>query len=345
MATTRALRIHAAHDMRMEDVPLRDPGPGEVVVAMERGGICREDLNYLSDGRARTSVVREPMILGREVSGRICDVGPQVNNLKVGHLVAVNPSQPCVNCRYCRGGLPNQCLNIRFMGSALNLPHENGGFRDRMVVAANRCVPMLHSTPSAAACVESLAICLRAARLSPAMMGTSVLVTGAGPVGVTMTALARRNGAGRVIVTDVSPAPLKVAASMGATETHLAGSDLSRFAAEKGLFDIAFECSGSEPAIRAAIAFTRPGGTIIQIGQAGEVTLSIGLLVAKELNFHGAYRFHSEFAEAARMIDEQTIDVTPMISATVPFAEADRAFQLAADRARAVKVHLNFAPH
>lgn len=342
---TRALRLHAAHDLRIEPVALPDPGPGEVTVRLGPGGICGSDLHYYHDGGFGPVRVREPIVLGHEAAGTVEATGPGVT-LAVGTRVALCPSRPCGACRYCDTGAPNHCLTMRFNGSAMRLPHEQGFFRDRMTLPAVQCHPVSPGTLlEAAACAEPLAVCLHALSRAPSLKGAQVLVTGAGPIGVLCAALAARAGAASVVVTDLHDLPLAVAARMGATETVNVARDPERmagFEADKGRFDVTFECSAAAPAIRTALMVTRPKGTIVQVGVTGDVAIPLNLLVGKEIALTGTHRFHPEFAEAVALIDSGGFDVGPMITGSYPPDEALAAFEAAGDRTRAVKVQIAF---
>src|SRR4051812_5203002 len=135
----RAVVIHAAKDLRIEERETETAGPGEVEVAIEAGGICGSDLHYYHHGGFGTVRLREPMILGHEVAGRVTALGDGVEGVAVGDRVAVSPSRPCSACDYCLAGLPNQCLNMRFYGSAMPFPHIQGAFRERLVARASQC--------------------------------------------------------------------------------------------------------------------------------------------------------------------------------------------------------------
>ena len=137
----KALVIHAAGDLRIEDHPTADPGPGEVRVRLATGGICGSDLHYYNHGGFGTVRLREPMILGHEVAGHVEALGEGVTTFTKGQLVAVSPSRPCGACRYCLEGKPNHCLNMRFYGSAMPFPHIQGAFRQSLVAEAAQCVP------------------------------------------------------------------------------------------------------------------------------------------------------------------------------------------------------------
>ena len=342
---TKACRLHGQHDLQIEEVALGDPGPGEVLVRLGAGGICGSDLHYYHDGGFGAIRVREPIILGHEAAGTIAAVGAGVS-LPIGQKVALNPSRPCGECAYCRDGLFQHCLTMRFNGSALRMPHEQGFFRESMVLDAAQCHPVPQATSlSAAACAEPLAVCLHALAQAPDLAQKRVLVTGSGPIGVLCVALARRAGAAQIVVTDLQDFALQTALAMGADEVinvATAADRLGVFAADKGSFDVSFECSAAGPALHSAIACTRPRGTIVQLGVTGDLAVPINLLVGKEIRLLGSHRFHAEFAQAVALIADGAIDVAPMVTAMLPIARAGEAMALAGDRSRAVKVQITF---
>lgn len=349
---TRVCRLYAQGDIRIEEAEVAEPGLGQVLVAMGAGGICGSDLHYYQDGGFGPIRVKEPIILGHEVAGTVTAIGPGVDGIAIGDRIAVNPSRPCNECRYCLEGLQQHCLSMRFFGSALRFPHEQGGFRDLMVVDAYQCVRIDSPdvTLAEAACAEPLAVCLHALNRAGAsagnIAGKSVLVTGAGPIGALTVAALHHAGAASIVVTDLQDLPLEVARKMGATETINVRTQPERLEAYnegKGHFDIAFECSAAAPAVKSAVMATRPQGTVVAVGVAGDVPVPLNLVVGKEIAFVGTHRFTSEYAQAVRLIDQRRIDVRPIISSTHDLDEALVAFQMAGDRGRSIKVQLSFA--
>ncbi|TNC64241.1 L-idonate 5-dehydrogenase [Rubellimicrobium roseum] len=344
--SVRVCRLHGQHDLRIETVPEVKPGEGEVLVRIGAGGICGSDLHYFQDGGFGPIRVREPIILGHEAAGTVEHLGEGATSLAVGDRVAVNPSRPCGHCPYCEDGLFQHCLNMRFFGSALRFPHEQGLFRDRVVVPATQCVTVSSSTSIAeAACSEPLAVCLHAANRAGELSGARVLVTGAGPIGALCVAVAIHRGAAEVVVTDLHDQPLAVARQMGATEAlNIAAVPhaLEAYEAEKGYFDVAFECSAAAPAIEAATRCVRPLGRIIQVGVAGALPVAINAIVGKEIAFLGTHRFHAEFSEAASLIDCGVISVKPIITHSFVPEDLANAFRVAGDRAQSVKTQLIF---
>lgn len=345
---TRVCRLHKQEDIRIETLPVAEPGPGEVLLALAAGGICGSDLHYYQHGGFGPIVVKEPIILGHEASGTVLALGEGVTNVAVGDPVAINPSQPCGTCEYCLMGMTTHCLNMRFSGSAMRFPHEQGLFRDRIVIPAAQAVKMSPDVSlSEAACSEPLAVCTHAHAMSGGTEGKRVLVTGAGPIGALCAAVARANGAAEVVVTDLQDFTLETAAEMGATETINTGRNaagFARFTEGKGHFDVVFECSAAKPAVASALAAIRPQGTLVQVGTGGEMTFPLSALVAKEIAWQGTQRFlREDFEAAAEAISTRKVDVRPMITGSFPLEDADAAFRLAGDRTKAVKVHLSFS--
>jgi L-idonate 5-dehydrogenase len=237
---------------------------------------------------------------------------------------------------------------MRFYGSAMRFPHVQGAFRDEIVCEAIQCHPVAdHVSMGEAALAEPLAVTLHAARRAGPLLGKRVLVTGCGPIGVLCVIAARRAGAADIVVTDLAPEPLSVARAVGADRAVDLSADpaaLDAEKADKGTFDVLFECSGSERALSGAFEVLRPGAVIVQVGLAGQgMTLPLNMVVAKEFDLRGTFRFHEEYALAVDMLNRRLVDVRPLISATFPLAEAMDAFHLAADRRRAMKVQLAFA--
>jgi L-idonate 5-dehydrogenase len=260
--------------------------------------------------------------------------------------VAVSASRPCGLCRYCQQGLQNHCLDMRYYGSAMRTPHVQGAFRQQIVVDTSQAYKLADSlSDGEGSMAEPLSVALHAVRRAGSLLGKNVLVTGCGPIGALVVVAARRAGASNIVVTDVSSAPLRSAIKVGADETVNVAEEpdgLNRFTADKGSFDVLFEASGNERALRGALDALRPRGVIVQLGLGGEMTLPINTIVAKEFDLRGAFRFHEEFEVAVRLLNKGLVDVKPLISATLSYRDAARAFALAADRSQAMKVLLDF---
>ncbi|WP_305970359.1 MULTISPECIES: L-idonate 5-dehydrogenase [unclassified Mameliella] len=342
----KTIVAHGAHDLRIEDRDMPVPGPGQVLVRLEAGGICGSDLHYYHQGGFGAVRLKEPMILGHEVAGRIEDLGAGVSGLAKGLRVAVSPSRPCHACRFCHAGQPNHCLNMRFYGSAMPFPHIQGAFREFLVADVAQCAPAGDLSAGEAAMAEPLSVVLHAARRAGDLLGKRVLVTGCGPIGMLAVLVARAAGAAEIVATDLSDFTLDMAARLGADRVVNMGKHpdgLAPLAAEKGQIDVLFECSGAAPALVAAIPAMRPGGVILQLGLGGDMTLPVQAITAKELELRGSFRFHEEFFAAVELMRKGRIDVKPLITHEVALDEAEEGFMLASDRSRAMKAQIRFS--
>lgn len=342
----KSIVVHAAHDIRIEDRPEEEPGPGEVKLRLAMGGICGSDLHYYHNGGFGAVRLKQPMILGHEVSAIVEKLGPGVADLRVGQLVAVSPSRPCRECRYCQDGLLNQCLNMRFYGSAMPFPHIQGAFRQSLVADAIQCIPADGLSAAEAAMAEPLAVTLHATRRAGSLVGKRVLITGCGPIGALAILCARRAGAAEIVAVDLSSFTLSIAKTVGADRVINSAETkdaLSEYAADKGTFDVLYECSGAAAALTAGIAALRPRGIIVQLGLGGDMSLPMGAITAKELEIRGSFRFHEEFAIGVDLMRKGLIDVKPLMTHTLGLSETLTAFQTASDRTKAMKVHIDFS--
>ncbi len=342
-----ALVIHAPNDLRVEDVPTPAVEAGQVRVRVRAGGICGSDLHYFQHGGFGTIRIQQPMVLGHEAAGAVEELGAGVTGLAVGTRIAINPSQPCSACRFCLMGLQNHCLDMRYYGSAMRMPHVQGAFRREIVIHHSQAFPLADGVSDAeGAMAEPLAVALHAVNRAGPLLGRTVLVTGCGPIGAMVVIAARRAGATRIVVTDVVANTLRKALQIGADEAINVAEQpeaLAKYAKDKGQFDVLFESSGNAAALRAAFDVVRPRGVIVQLGLSGaELTLPFNVVVAKEFDLRGTFRFHEEFGVAVQLINQRLVDLKPLVSATLSFRDAGRAFALAADRTQSMKVVLNF---
>jgi len=342
----KAVVIHAAKDLRIEEREVETLTAGQVEVAIEAGGICGSDLHYYNHGGFGTVRVREPMILGHEVAGTIKALGEGVSGLAIGDRVAVSPSRPCNHCEYCLKGQQNHCLNMRFYGSAMPMPHIQGAFRQRLVAEAWQCHKIAHGVSiNEAAMAEPFAVTLHAVNRAGSLADKRVLVTGCGPIGALSIVAARAHGAREIVVTDVMGAVLKKALEIGADRAiNVAENpeELSAYSANNGYFDVQFEASGNERAVRSGLEVLRPRATLVQLGLGGDVSIPQNIVVAKEIEMKGTFRFHEEFGQAVNLIDKRRVDLKPLLTDAFALEDAVLAFEIAGDRSRSMKVQINF---
>ena len=257
--------MHGAGDLRVDERPDPIPGPGEVLIAMEWGGVCGSDLSYWRHGGSGTAVLRHPLVLGHEVAGRIAGIGTGVTGHEVGDRVTVHPAElvgdGCLPDRIA--GRTNLYPRIRYFGSAAFDPHTDGGFSELRVVRADQVRPLPAGVSTEhGALAEPLAVALHAVNRAGDVRGRDVVVNGAGPIGSLVVAAAKYRGAATVVAADIADSSLAVATALGADEVRnlTAGDTLPEDA------ELVFEASGAPAALGGVLRATARGGTVVQVG-------------------------------------------------------------------------------
>jgi L-idonate 5-dehydrogenase len=324
----KAVVVHGAGDLRIDELPDPVPGPGEVLVAMEFGGICGSDLAYWRHGRSGTAQLKHPMVLGHEVAGRIVDLGPGVQCLRAGEAVTFQPAQLVGDGLMPErlAGRTNLYPQVRYFGSAAFDPHTNGGFSQLRAVRADqiRRLPPSVSTRQAAV-AEPLAVAFHAIGRVGVVSGRTVLVNGCGPIGSLIVAVLKFAGAATVIAGDINPNALQVARAMGADEVV----DLSISRLPEGV-DLVFEASGASAGLGDVLHATAKGGTLVQVGNlpGTPTTAVLGDLITREIIWIGSYRFADEINDAVAALGAG-LDVGPLITHEFALEDAGRAMRVA----------------
>jgi L-idonate 5-dehydrogenase len=320
----------------------------EVRIKIGAGGICGSDLHYFHHYKMGDFPVREAFILGHEAAGIVEEIGTEVKNISIGDTVAINPSHPCRRCQYCLSGNELLCGEMRFLGSSRKFPHIQGMFSETFIIDQQQCFVMPKGISlNVAAFAEPLAVALHAINNAGSLLGANILISGSGPIGGLILLAAKLAGAVSVTMTDIRDGPLLVAKQIGANNIlniATGASGLIRPSHPRGLFDVAFEASGSKSAVLTAIQNLRPGGTLIQVGTFLEPNIPVPAdqIMVKELTLKSSFRFDKEFAWAVDYLAQKRIDVMPLLSHTFPIENANEAFLVASDRDKSMKVHLTF---
>jgi L-idonate 5-dehydrogenase len=320
--------VHGAGDLRVEERAEPVPHPGEVLVAMARGGICGSDLHYYREGAVGSFVLREPLTLGHEVVGRVAE--DPAGRLRPGTPVAVHPGTSCGACQECRQGHRQVCRETRYLGSAAAFPHTQGGFTGRLAVPAGRLHVLPAELPLARAVLaEPLAVALHALGRAGGVGGARVLVNGAGPIGALTAGAARARGAEEVWASDVREPQLRIAERAGADRTVRVG----RQTLPEEHFDVVVEASGSPAAPAAVMGAVRRRGVIVQLGSppAGPgVPVPFGPLVAKEVDLRGTFRFAGGLDAALALLASKP-HLEAVVTRTFGLRDAVQAMETAAD--------------
>src|SRR5215216_6262758 len=287
----RAAVLTRPGEIVVEDRPIPEPGPREVLVEIASVGVCGSDIHYYEHGRIGPFVVNAPLILGHESAGRVAAVGDEVTKHAVGDRVTLEPGIPCGRCEQCRAGRYNLCPDVVFFAT----PPVDGAFADYAVIHEDFAFALPDSlSDEAGALMEPLSVGIWACRKAGVSAGDRVLVTGAGPIGLLAMQVALAFGATQVEISDVSEPRLELARRTGATRALHAGTDAPAEA------DVLIECSGHPTAVAAGIAALRPAGTAVLVGmgpgETAEVPLS--LIQTREIWLTGTFRYANTYPTA-----------------------------------------------
>lgn len=335
----RALVYQGPREMSIMDVPDVTPGSREVKIATKYVGICGSDVHgYLGTTGRRIP----PMVMGHEMSGVILEAGSEVTRFKPGDRVTVQPILYCGECVYCKRGLVNICAKRRFLGTMT----QNGAFTDAICIEEKN-VFLIPSNISdiEGALVEPFAVALRAVRQALPVKDKTIMICGAGTIGLLLLKAARYYGAGKIIVTDLSSYRLGVAKQNGADIIiNPSVQDLNQVLRENSVhdsIDIAFEAVGITATVQQTVDCVCNNGIIIWVGNSDQmVTLNMQSVVTREVIIKGTYVFTEEdFADSIRLLSESNVDITGVVSGIIPLEEAVAAFEeLSAGRGELIKV-------
>lgn len=328
----KVLRLRAHWTIDLTDDPEPQPGPGEVILEVDAVGICGSDVH----GFAGVTDRRRPgVVMGHEIGGRIVEGagrGPTT--------VTVFPQLGCGTCDSCRADLEQLCDSLKIIGVA---PDRLGGFAERLPVPAANVVTMPGASPVVAALVEPYAVALNAVSRTE-VAGKRVLVVGCGAIGQLVALAATRNGASVVYAYDVTPDRIALAAELGHVVPDPTDDLGLWIASNGGPVDVAFDAVGTDESVAEALACTRPGGVVVEVGLgAPSITLTLQQLVGKQRSLLGSFAYsRSIFERAARELTEGVPGVERLVGAVVPLEEAaSRLEMLAHGKDRSLRVQVS----
>jgi L-iditol 2-dehydrogenase len=308
-------------------------------------GICASDVHYYVHGRIGTHVVEEPMIVGHELAGDVVAVGSNVSRLAVGTRVALEPGVTCGRCRMCKAGRYNLCPEVQFYAT----PPVQGAMSEFAVIRADFAHP-LSDTASyiQGALCEPISVGIHCCNLTGVQPADTVVILGAGPIGLTAILAARQRGAAEVMVSDVYPVRLGVARGFGATPVDVRTEDLRQVVMERtdgeGA-DALFDTSGVRSVIEAAPDLMRKGGAIAIVGLPADdsVTYRMLKIVDRELSIHGVFRYANTYPAAVALVASDQFPVEDVVTDRFPIDEAVAGFETALHaKDRAIKVVVTF---
>ncbi len=320
----RAAVMYGTHDVRLEDVPVPEPGSREVLVEIRAVGVCGSDVHYYEQGRIGSFVVREPLILGHESMGTVVAIGEDATKHETGERVTLEPGVPDGTCRECRAGRYNLCPNVRFFAT----PPIDGAFTNYVSIHEDFVFSLPDElSDNAGALMEPLSVGIWACKKGSVTAGDHVLVTGAGPIGLLAMQVAFAQGATEVTVTDVADERLEISRSLGATRTLNVAEDSLE---ESGLeADVLIECSGNERALGDGIRRVRPAGVAVVVGMGPneETSVPLAFIQTREITLTGTFRYANTYPTAIDLAVTGKVDLDAMVTSHYGLSETEEALQ------------------
>ncbi len=329
MMKNRAAYMTGLNKMEIRDIEVPKPGEKDVLVKLEYVGICGSDVHYLEHGKIGDFVVNGDFILGHECAGTVVEIGSGVQNLKVGDRVALEPGITCGQCEFCKTGKYNLCPDVEFLAT----PPYHGSLMNYIAFPENMCFKLPENiTTKEGALVEPLAVGMHAALQGNVKLGNSVVILGAGTIGLVTLLACKAYGATEITVVDVIPKRLEYAKKLGATATLNAAevdvnTEIEKMTSKRGV-DIVIETAGSARTISQTPYLVKNGGTIVLVGLAPQdiIEFNFAKIMAKEAEIKSVFRYRNIYPTAIKAIAKGIIDITGIVTHEFDFDDVAKAF-------------------
>jgi L-iditol 2-dehydrogenase len=330
----KAAVLTGIRQMEVREVP--DPKitkDTDVLLKIEKVGVCGSDVHYFETGRIGSQVVKFPYIVGHECAATVAAVGRGVRRLQVGEQVVVEPAVSCHGCDQCRRGRENTCFKLRFLGT----PGQGDGCLSELLVMPEECCFPIRGTITIEQGVlcEPLAIAVYAVRQSRVPRGADVAILGAGPIGLSCMVCAGAEGVGACYLTEKIEDRIRVARKGGATwvGNPLREDVVAAILKQRPLgMDVVYECAGQQETIDQGIDLLRPGGTLMLIGIPREdrVSFSIDKIRRKEITIINVRRQNGCTQAAMDLLASGRVNADFMVTHRFPLERVQEAFELVA---------------
>ncbi|OPX42799.1 sorbitol dehydrogenase [Ruminiclostridium hungatei] len=325
----RAAYMTGLNKMEIRDIEMPVLRDRDVLVKLEYVGICGSDVHYLEHGKIGDFIVDGDFILGHECAGTIAEVGSGVQNLKVGDKVALEPGITCGQCEFCKSGRYNLCPDVEFLAT----PPYHGSLMNYIAFPENMCFKLPENiTTKEGALVEPLAVGMHAAIQGNVKLGDSVVILGAGTIGLVTLLACKAYGATEITVVDVLPKRLEYARKLGATATVNAleadvFAEIDKITGKKGM-DIVIETAGSARTISQTPYLVKNGGTIVLVGLAPQdiIEFNFAKIMAKEAQIKSVFRYRNIYPTAIKAIAKGIIDISGIVTHEFDFEDSAKAF-------------------
>jgi L-iditol 2-dehydrogenase len=326
----RVAELFSYRRFRLVEQPLAEPGPGEVQVRIEAVGICGSDLHHFSDGQIGASPTTYPIVMGHEPAGRVVKTGPGVTGWGLGDVAALEPSQFCYHCEFCRQARFNLCSNLVFL-SATPYP---GFFREAVNLPAHNLLPLPPGLSlEEATLFEPMAIVLHSLKQAAPQIGETAAVFGAGPIGLLTVFVLKLTGAARVWSVEPLAHRREMARAMGADVVldPAAADPVEEIRSDTGGrgVDLALDCASKGDSMNQSIGAVRRGGRFVLTGipTGAYHSLDIETLRLRELAFFNVRRSNDDSRTALELIGQHRVRLAPLLTHRFPLEDIQRAFE------------------
>lgn len=318
--------------MEIRDTEMPEAGAKEVLVELEYVGICGSDVHYFHDGRCGDYKVEGDFMLGHECAGTVVALGEGVEHLKVGDKVALEPGITCGQCEFCKTGRYNLCPDVQFLAT----PPVQGCYENYIAFPENMCFKLPDNiSTKEGALVEPLSVGMHAANQGDVKLGDSVVILGAGCIGLVTLLACKAHGATDITVVDVIPKRLDYALKLGATrvingrEADAVG-EVDKLTDGAGV-DKVFETAGSPITIQQTPYMVKNGGTIVLVGISAQekIEYNFAKIMAKEARVESVFRYRNIYPQAIAAIADGIIDVSGIVTHEFDFDDIQEAFDCA----------------
>ncbi len=331
MEMQKAAFMRGIDKMVIEEVPVPEAGEKQVLVQLEYVGICGSDVHYFHHGCCGAYKVdlEKDFMLGHECAGTVVKTGPGVEHLKVGDRVALEPGITCGKCEFCKTGRYNLCPDVVFLAT----PPVQGCYEEYIAFPEDMCFKLPdHVSTKEGALIEPLSVGFHAANQGNVQVGDSVVILGAGCIGLVTLLACKARGAGKIIVSDLVDARLAKAKELGA-DLVINGSkanlleEIEKLTDGQGI-DQVFETAGSPVTIAQTPFLVKRGGTITLVGLAAqeEITYNFAQIMAKEAEIKSVFRYRNIYPKAIAAVASGAIDVTGIVTHEYDLTQIQEAF-------------------
>lgn len=307
--------------IEMREISIPTPDDDQVLVKVAAVGVCGSDVHFYAHGNIGTMIMKEPFVLGHELSGRITAVGKNVDPARVGKRVAIEPQRPCRTCHECKSGRYNLCPNIIFYA----VPHVNGAFTEYVTIQDDFAFDLPDSISfEAGALLEPLSVAIWSCQRAEISVGSRVLIAGAGPIGVILAQTAKAFGASEVIITDTVESRREFALKHGAsiamdpTKESVHGLDVNAF----------IDATGVGRAVYDGIKAVGPAGRAILVGMGDDdVLLPVDYIQAKEIWVSGIFRYTNTWPTAIDLVASGKVNLDALVTHRFNLDQVEEALQ------------------